>query len=478
MNVRSRALLATFLVLVAGMGALMAAKRSVWSGEAFAAFYCAGEAIAQNADPYRIEPLRTCEHRVAPKVLAAGVVEPAPLPGYALVPFVALAHLPYRVASVAFVLVLLAAVAVSAVLLSEITGLPIAGTLGALLVVDAFINVYFGETPPLAIAALCLAARLTVAGRDRLAAVAAALAMIEPHVGLAACLSLFVWRAQTRVVLAAFAFAFAALSAVVVSPHGFIEYFAQALPLQTLSETSAADQYSLTWLAHVFYASDSLASRLGSLSYAFSLAFGVLLARRVAQRLDAPALLVFFPCAVAMLFGVFVHDIQLPAAMPAALIVAVALGNVWAWAAVMVLALAWMPWWNTDHTIVALSGLSLACVAWSAARRHARPRRLVYAVATPLLYGLVLYAFVHVPQTPIGAFPSPWPSRATLGPNAAAALNWGSSLHASGTRASLQLLLGKFLVWAALAYVLGSILIGRLALAQTGTPNDRLASGR
>lgn len=452
-NERSKSMLVTLFVLIAGLGVLLGAKRTVWSGEAFAAFYCAGEAVSQHADPYRIEPLRTCEHRVAPGVLAGGVVEPAPLPGYALAPFVALAHVPYRLASAAFVLVLLVAVAVSAVLLAEITGLPIAGTLGALLVVDGFINVFFGETPPLAVAALCVAARLTVARRDRLASVAAAMAMIEPHVGLAACLSLFVWRPQTRVVLLVFAFAFAVLSMLVVSPHGFVEYFAQALPLQTLSETSASDQYSFTWIAHVFYASDALASRLGSLSYAFSVAFGVLLSGRVARRLCAPALLVFFPCGVAMLFGVFVHDIELPAAMPAALVVAVALADVWAWAAVVVLTLEWLPSWNTDLTIVAVSVISVACVAGSAARESPPPRRLVYAACTPILYILLLLVLVHVPETPIGAPASAWPSLATLGPNAAAALNWGASVRNPGEPASLRLLLGKVLVWAALGFL-------------------------
>src|SRR5580700_3565277 len=78
----------------------------------FNAFYCAGETIVHRADPYRNEPLGTCERSAgrpdflerAPAYLAV----PAPLPGYALAPFVLLALLPYAAAAGAWTFILLA----------------------------------------------------------------------------------------------------------------------------------------------------------------------------------------------------------------------------------------------------------------------------------------------------------------------------------------------------------------------------------
>jgi len=65
----------------------------------FVAFYCAGETIANRANPYLQEPLSTCEHRVS---LEGGApyrtTIPAPLPPYALIPFAALSRLPFVIA--------------------------------------------------------------------------------------------------------------------------------------------------------------------------------------------------------------------------------------------------------------------------------------------------------------------------------------------------------------------------------------------
>src|ERR1700690_1006699 len=71
----------------------------------FRAFYCAGAAIAGGADPYRIEPLLACEP--APPATAGtptsrGVAVPAPLPPYALLPFVPLSRLPFTLAALLF----------------------------------------------------------------------------------------------------------------------------------------------------------------------------------------------------------------------------------------------------------------------------------------------------------------------------------------------------------------------------------------
>ncbi len=456
MSVNRRTALVTFLALVAGF-TLIVVYQHRWSGEAFSAFYCGGEAVAHGANPYRIEPLRSCEHRVAPQTNPPDVVEPAPLPGYALVAFAALARLPYRPAALVFVAASLASVAIAAVALSELTGLPLVAPLGALLVVDGFVNVSYGEIPPLAIAALCVAGVYAARGRDRLAALAASAAMIEPHLGLAACLSLM-WRPRARIVLAGAAILFGALWIVFLSLPNLPEYFTQVIPLQSRAEVPAADQYSLTWLAHLAGADDVLASQLGSLSYIALLFFGVLAAPRVARKLHAPALLVFFPVAATTLFGVFIHDLQLPAAVPAALVIAVALGasGRGVWFAMVVVSLEWVTWWETDRVVVVLSIFSVAAIAWAAMRERAPRERLTLACLAPIAYLLVLAVYVHLPHTAILTGAEPWPSRAALVPSAQAALNWGALIRGSSeaSDATVQLLIGKLIVWAALASVL------------------------
>ena len=61
----------------------------------YKAFYCGGHAILQGANPYLMEPLRSCEHAayVSPS-FPSFAVEPAPLPGYSLLALAAIAWLP------------------------------------------------------------------------------------------------------------------------------------------------------------------------------------------------------------------------------------------------------------------------------------------------------------------------------------------------------------------------------------------------
>src|SRR5579884_4246568 len=67
----------------------------------FRAFYCAGRAVAQHADPYLSEPLHSCERTATDgyyRLFAARVALPAPLPGYDIAVFKILSRLPFAVA--------------------------------------------------------------------------------------------------------------------------------------------------------------------------------------------------------------------------------------------------------------------------------------------------------------------------------------------------------------------------------------------
>src|ERR1700681_1767086 len=64
----------------------------------FNAFYCAGAALDRGADPYRAEPLGSCERAPRPAWLNRAIPNlstPAPLTSDALASFAALARPPY-----------------------------------------------------------------------------------------------------------------------------------------------------------------------------------------------------------------------------------------------------------------------------------------------------------------------------------------------------------------------------------------------
>lgn len=289
----------------------------------FNAFYCAGSALDRGADPYRAEPLGTCERSPRPAWLNRGIpnlVAPAPLPPYALAPFALLARLPYDVAAFAWGLVILAALISTVVVVRRMTALPLAGIIAAFVLGDGLAGWTLGQVAPIAVAAIVFAAALVERGRDRAAALAIAVAMIEPHVALPAALALFVWRPRARVPLLIVAAALAALSLAAAGWALNLEYVRAVLPAHALSEIASNRQLSLTNIAHRFGASDVVALRLGDLSYAVMVVAGVVAAPFAARRLACPALIVALPVACGLVGGPFAHVVQTAAALPCALL--------------------------------------------------------------------------------------------------------------------------------------------------------------
>ncbi|HMD02928.1 MAG TPA: glycosyltransferase 87 family protein [Candidatus Baltobacteraceae bacterium] len=289
----------------------------------FNAFYCAGAALDRNADPYRAEPLGTCEREVRPAPFAFGRANlsvPAPLPPYALAPFAVLARLPYPVAAALWILALAAAFVVTTLALRRATGLPLPGIVAALALGDGYASLCIGQIAPLAVAAVALAALFAEQGRVAAAGWAAAAAMLEPHVGLPACVGLFVWRAGARIPLLASAAVALALSLWLAGPAVSLEYVQSVIPAHALSEIANEKQLSLSYFLHRLGLDETLALRAGSLSYLVMLALGVGLSPPLAQRLRSPGLLAALPPALALLGGPFGHIAQVPAALPATLL--------------------------------------------------------------------------------------------------------------------------------------------------------------
>jgi Glycosyltransferase family 87 len=307
-----------FLALI--VTALFLAAAGHVERQSFKAFYCAGVAIRQGHDPYRVEPLRTCERRLEVTRFPDGYVEPAPLPGYDLLPFAALSLLPAKAASLLFSLVLVVAAAISAKCLSASIRAPSAAILLALAPLT-LLNVAYGEIAPLATLAICCAAYYAACERWREAGIATALALVQPNVGFAVVVAMLIFAPRARVAIVVTGGILGAVSLALLGIAGNTEFFLSVLPLMARAELVASDQFSSSRLLYALGASPQVALLIAQLCFAITLVFGVLLAGRYARAGQRDMLVVLPPAAVSLL-GVFLHDLQILIAVPAALLVA------------------------------------------------------------------------------------------------------------------------------------------------------------
>jgi hypothetical protein len=414
--------------------------------EAFLAFYCAGSIAANGENPYRIQPLMACEHR-AGSIVPDGVVEPAPLPGYALAFFSLFRTLPYATAAMVWAAILLMTLIVATWALARSTGLPWYLIAAALAPNAAFVSVGYGEIPPLCIGALSLSAYLLARKRYTLAALAASVVMLEPHVGLAACLSLFwfVPRARPALVFAGLLFAVAGVAT--LGWDGNVEFLQTALPSHARSEIVAVDQYSLTWILYALGVPAREALRGGSLSYAVMLAAGLYFARRLATSMRSDELLVLIPAAAVLIGGVFIHDIQMVIALPAALLVA-SRSSAWRRSlAYIAVALVAIPWGvlGSQRTLAFLSIAVFAVLAIDG--RFGQP---FWKRAAALAAGAFAVLFI-ASASPSPGLPLQPP--AVRAPDAQASENWQEYIEREAAMAptTRRSVLRKVLVWTGFA---------------------------
>jgi len=289
----------------------------------FNAFYCAGKAVQGHADPYRAEPIGTCER--APKTfpfytVPRGVALPAPLPPYDLLAFSWLALLPYDVAATLWLLAIVTALVVTIEAIHRITDLPRSLLWLAFGPIDGWSAVLLGEIAPIAVASLALAMLALREGRPRVAAAFVVASLCEPHVGIAPLLALFACVPKTRIPLVFASLVLAAVSFASVGTVTAFQYARVVLPAHAFSEIESTRQLSLTAVLHTLGFSDATALSLGSFSYALMLVVGIATAKRLSLRDPNDVLIVAAPAAFVLVGGVFIHAIQMPAALPAALV--------------------------------------------------------------------------------------------------------------------------------------------------------------
>lgn len=379
------------VVAVSAAAAVLTVRSPSYTDGSFKAFYCAGKAIALHRDPYLVEPLRSCEHAMQHTgQLPRAYVEPAPLPGFALAFFAVLARAPVRVAAAIFAGLILLAVIATALLLAPIARVPV-GAVFAVLIPLGWLNLAFGEIPPFATLALCAAAYAIATQRPAGAGIASALALVEPHVGLPAAAAVAILVPGSRVAMLCTILGLAAISVATLGIGGNLEYARAVLPAQAFSELVAADQYSLSRLLHAAGAGDRAALRAGEISYGIMAVSGIVLGSRAARAWNAPSLIVLAPAAAVLLGGVFMHDIQMIAALPAALVTARFVPRARLLLAMAMLVLLSVVW--TQHLRASIAVLDLIAVAGAGAVVFGlTPRSFLPAASAAALVVVALFA--------------------------------------------------------------------------------------
>jgi hypothetical protein len=385
----------------------------------FKAFYCGGRSVLDGVNPYAIEPLRECEHRVAAAALPPYAVEPAPLPGYALVPWALVATLAPAPALWLYFAILVLALASTSWAIGKLAALDPALVALSLFAVW-FLNVSFNELPPIATAGIALAALMLAQRRPWLAALAAGAVAIEPHLALPLWISLFCFAPSLRLPLISVGAALALADLAIGGPATALGYFAQTLPAQAFSEVYANDQYSLTHLAAAAGVGASTALRIGVVSYLLMAGAGIVTAQRIARQ-SGSEYLALVPPAFVLVGGTFLHDIQFMAALPLALVLlgrTPAPNRVVAVAAIL-LAVAWNE--ATSRFFLLLSATSAFVTAWIAFPKSAR--RVAVCASVAVVAAVMVVAVNRLPAAPGAPLLDP-PAAAALAPGDQAARAW------------------------------------------------------
>jgi len=334
---------------------------------------CGVKAAWSGADPYLTEPLRTCEHAVSPEPgEPSWAATPFALPPYSAAILAPFGSIDFAKGRALWYALIVLATCVTVAATAQIIGRPAFGVALLMAPTVGILNLRFGETVPFAIAAIALAGLALEKRRPVVAAMFTALALLEPAIGLPAALGLFLLAPRARIALAGFVAVLAAIGIFAFGIARNLEYAFAFLPAHEHAELLAPDQYSITHLAYELGASARVASLAGSISYAIAVVVGLLLARRVMSRYAS--LIVLLPVAASMFGGPFVHDVEIAAALPAAIVLA--RDSRIAQIGVVLLSVSWTQYWRFNLIPIAATAIGAALLFV-----RSIPRRITYATA-------------------------------------------------------------------------------------------------
>jgi hypothetical protein len=363
----------------------------------FRAFYCAGAVAREHADPYKTQPLKSCEqlHTNAPAGQSSSfIVVPSPVPGYDIAIFAQLSRLPYPIAKALWNLILSLAAGFVMIALVRLSTLSPAAIFAALWLSLAFPSWQLGELIAIGIAAICLAALCSQRGQWRYAAIFATIALIEPHLGLPAWLALFIWRPQTRRTLLTGALLLGAVSLITLGPAQNLEYVRSVLPLQALSDLASDAQLSLSTPLHYAGISDAAALRLGTAAYGLMLVLAVYFSNGLSRKLHDDGLLVAMPAAFSLIGGSYVHVTYMAGALPLAMLLYSRTPQYKQLISAAIILLS-IPWWFVglmiDHRELAFIPMMGVVVLFLACELYER-RTLAMCLAA---IGLTAFLFVN-----------------------------------------------------------------------------------
>ena len=292
----------------------------------FAAFSCAGRAVAQHQSPYdHVGVLAACEQQVVAvtgALLTPGEILPAPFPPYTLAIFSLFALLPPAFGAVLWLALLLTSYIAIVMMLKRMSGLPFVLITAVTLVPIAWASIEVAQVTPVILAFIVGAAFASQAERPFLAAALAVASMCEPHLGLPVCLALFCTQGATRLPLIGGGIVLAAVSFLTMSPSLAFHYVGDILPRHAHAEMLADAQMSLSHALAVLGLPENAALALGSLQYLAMVLFGTVLAVRIVHVTQERDLAILSAPALAMIGGSFVHIHQIAVASCCALLLA------------------------------------------------------------------------------------------------------------------------------------------------------------
>ncbi len=307
-------------------------------GMDFNAFYCAARALSNGANPYRYEPLHSCEHATRHWPRSQGVV-PAPLPPYALAVLIPLARAPYAQSGLIWFVILIASMFVVTHAVLRLANLPllVVGTSFSLSILIQALPT--GSLAPIALALLCAAALALTRQRWNAAAACLGFACIEPHVTLPVLLVSFVVVREMRVRIALVVLALIAVSLAAGGIGLNLEYVSRVLPEHARFELGSIAQFGLSSMLHNVGVPDGAALFIGSVQYAVFALAGIWLVRSLGHQ--DRAMVVLVPMALAVTGGTYIHLSQVVAVLPLAFVVASRTRSKVAWAGIVLLTVPW-----------------------------------------------------------------------------------------------------------------------------------------
>lgn len=409
----------------------------------FRAFYCAGLTARHAGDPYRTEPLYGCERTQTisnSEWLQAPL--PAPFPPYAIAAvFEPLSRLPYNAAAGVWTALLVSASAGAAILMWRLTRLPVGAIVAAFSLSIGIPSIGFGEIVPLYLLFLCAAMWYARRGLWIAACACAAATLVEPHLGLPVCCAIAVAERRARVPLFVLGVLLAALSAATLGPAAIGEYLGPVLRYHALSELPSDQQFSLSTVLYWAGASARAAVAAGTVSYIAALVAGVLAGRALSLRFRDAAFAIAVPAAFAVAGGVFVHQTQIVAAIPLAMLLIVRSGARVV-PVLMLIALA-IPWvWDITPLIAAAGSIAALAIAL-----ELLPIRDVFRTAAPAVAALIVLVFLaHSPHLQTHAMPAMDPRYPESG--------WAHAVWTNISTGSLDAWLRRLPAWCGIAAVI------------------------